>query len=365
MIKTFLLVFMLVFLSGCSDEKKIRPSGKKINITILTSFSKMDKKYGSQSLLGIEKANDLKRYLSNGDEIVLHVEDIKSLNSSDIKNSKILITSAGSNKLINLKAKLQKIHIPIIATSATNNEITSLSDNMIQICMSNNTEALVAAHFAKDEKFIDNVGIVYKKTNRYSLQLAENFKNIYTKLGGHVKFFDDISDNRGFMKFKHKDKKDIKLLFSVVNAKQNIKIINLIKKQNKKIIILSTDDLLADALKNEKSNIKLFNGIFVIEHYAHKNYKKKNRRELASYLKKHNSGESSYSFLAYDAYQLLYNVLNNCVYYDNQCINTNLKNSGTIAGIAGNFSIINSKAKRAVYIDKIEDAKLIKEIVIY
>ena len=373
MIKIFLIVFISIFFSSCSNETKIIPSGKKIHIAILAPLSGENKRYGTQSMLGINAANNMKKYLSNGDEISLHVEDTKAdkqtfINAiTDVNKSenKIIVSFEGSNSLLKVKEELKSIKTPIIATLATNNDITSLSENMIQICMNNDAQALVAAHFTKDEKFIDNVGIVYDKTNKYSLELAQEFKNIYTKLGGKVEFFNDVSNFIGYSKFKNIDKSKIKLLYSVVGAKKDVKIIRLLKKQNINVDILSTDGLLNNALESQRDNLKLFNGMYVVEHYAHKKYKSKKHKKLKKYLKKYNLQESSYAYLAYDAYQLLYYALDNCVEYDKECISAIMKNSDVIKGISGNFSIIDSKAQREIYVDKIVDAKLIKEIVIY
>ena len=373
MIKVFILVLIAIFFTACSNDDKIIPSGKKINISILAPLSGDNKRYGRQSLLGMTKANDMKRYLHNGDEIALHVADtktikkffVKALNSANENKNKVIVTFEGSNNLIEVKDELKQVKIPIIATLATNNEITSLSDNMIQICMDNDMEALVAAHFTKDEKLMHSVGIVYDKTNKYSSELAHEFKILYTRLGGKVKFYDDVSTSSGFKKFKHRNKNNIDLLFSVANAKDSVQVITLIKKQNEKIEILSTDGLLNNALENERDNLELFNGIYVVENYAHTNPHTYEHKALKKYLLKYDLEESSYAYLAYDAYQLLYYALDICVDYNEQCISAAMKNSDVIEGIKGNFSIINSKAKREVYVDKIMDSKLIKEIVIY
>jgi ABC-type branched-subunit amino acid transport system substrate-binding protein len=231
--------------------------------------------------------------------------------------------------------------------------------------MSNDMQALVAAHFIKDEKLIYSVGVVYDKSDKYSYELAHKFKSLYTKLSGKIKFFDDISTNIGFKRFKDRDKNNIELLFSVADAKQSAKVISLLKKQNPNIKILSTDGLLDNALENERDNLDIFNGIYVVENYAHIEPKTHEHKALKKYLLKYKLEESSYAYLAYDAYQLLYYALDVCVDYDTQCISAAMKNSDIIEGIKGNFSIINSKAKREVYVDKIIDSKLIKEIVIY
>ena len=361
MMKFLLLVFLLNIFTACTNDEKITPSGKKIYIRILASLSGNKQQFAHQSLLGMKTANKMKKYLSNGDEIALHVEDTKTKKESFIKalnkidKSKIIVTFEGSNTLLNLKENLLKVKIPIISTLATNNKITSLNQNMIQVCMDNNTQALVAAHFVKDEKFINHVGIIYDKTNKYSSELAKQFNDVYTSIGGNTNFIYDISTPDDFEKFKAEDKSKINLLYSVVNAQQEVVIVKLLKEQNVQIDILSTDGLFNNALENEKDNIALFDGTYVIEHYSHKKLKNKHYQILQ---------DSSHAFLAYDAYQLIYYALDNCVEYDKECISSILKNSAIVKGISGNFSMVNSKAKREVYVDKIEGTKLVKVIVI-
>jgi ABC-type branched-subunit amino acid transport system substrate-binding protein len=365
---------MLLGLSGCFNDNKIIPSGKKVYVSVLAPLSGDNKRYGRQSLLGLKIANKMKRYLSNGDEIIFDVVDTKSdavhfanmIRSIDTNKTKIAVTFDGSNSLLEVQGELRELDIPVIATLATNDEITMLSKNMVQVCMSNKTEALVAAHYVKDEKFINNVGIVYNKKDKYSFELAKGFREIYYKLGGKIHFFDDLSNKKAFERFEKRDKSKVELIFSVVSAKLNVKLIKHLKEKKQHVEILGGDGLFNNALENEKENINLFNGVYVVEHYAHNdNYKSKNRDIVENHLYKYSLQESSYSFLAYDAYQLLYYAFDNCAEYNSKCLSEIIKNTDVINGIAGNFSIIDSKAKREVYIDKIENSKLMKVIVTY
>jgi ABC-type branched-subunit amino acid transport system substrate-binding protein len=318
-------------------------------------------------------ANKAKPYLKNGDEIVFEVLDTKSnyinaakaLKSFKKKGVKSIVSFEGSTDMINLKDDLSTLDIPLIVTLATNNEITSLSNNISQVCISNDTQSLVAAHYIKDEKLIHNVGIIYDKSNKYSVELSSEFRRYYKKIGGIVRFYFDISKDKDLSKFKKLNKEEVEMIFDVSDALYTSKVLKLLKKENSDIELLSADGLLSNVLENYKDDVKLFNGIYVIEHYAYNTKMNKNRKKLEKSLKKYNLQESSYAFLAYDAYQLLYYALNNCVDYDFACINAVMQDSGIVKGISGNFSIIDAKAKREVYVDKIVDSKLIKEIVTY
>ncbi len=366
--KIFLVLFLTLFFTGCGDSGQTIKSGKTIKIGILAPLTGDSVRLGHQSIIGIEAANKIKKYLKNGDEIVFEIIDTKSniqsakyafkqLVKSDVK---VIFSFMGSTEMVALKSSFNKAKIPIISTLATNNNITSRNGYVAQVCIDNYTQVLVASHYIKDEKFIDNIGVVYDKRSVYSNSLAREFKKEYSFIGGKVDFFIDISDDNGLEEFKKFDKKNIKILFNATDAELTTKIINM---QNNKFEILGADGLYSGALELDKTS--LFKGISVIEHYAHNVDKSKDRKRFEKLLNKENFKESSFAFLAYDGYSLLTYALEHCESYEKKCINKVLHNSKIITGIAGNFSMINAKAKREVYIDKIEDSILKKEIIIY
>jgi hypothetical protein len=82
-------------------------------------------------------------------------------------------------------------------------------------------------------------------------------------------------------------------------------------------------------------------------------------------LEKNGFKESSYAFLSYDSYQLLVSALNSCSEYNKECINAIFKNSEIIYSALDDFSMINSKVKREIYVDKIKDSSLFEDVVIY
>ncbi len=154
------------------------------------------------------------------------------------------------------------------------------------------------------------------------------------------------------------------MLFNTTDAKITTKIINIINKQKNDFYILGTDGLLSGALELPAEDLKLFEGLHVIDHYAHNTKRNKQRKEFEKLLKEGFS-ESSYAFLAYDGYQLLRYALNSCPEYNTTCIKHSLQNSPIIEGISNNFTITNAKVKREVYVDKIKNARLEKEVVVY
>jgi len=373
MIKSMFFLLILILFTSCVKDKKISPSGKVVKIGVLAPLSGDDKRFGKQSLFGIKSANEHKQYLNNGDEIVFEIIDTKTnyiyakkaLESLKNKNIKAVLSFEGSDSMISLSKKLKNFKIPMLVSIATNNEITKLNSYITQVCMSNDSEAIVASHYLKDEKLIHNVGVLYDSTNRYSTQLSKGFIEYFEKLTGTIVFEIDISSNGGLDEFKNVDKKNVEMIFNALDARLSYDILKILKKQNDSIEILGTDGLFSDILEYYKDDVSFFDGISVIEHYTNEEDVSEKAEKLKQYLNKYNLKESSFAFLAYDSYELLYYALNTCEDYKPECINTMLQNSDVIEGIHGNFNIIDAKSKREIYVNKIQNEKLVKEIVTY
>jgi len=368
---TLAFILLALIFQACTPEKKIRPSGNVITIGILAPLSRANRKYGYQSLLGIEFANRHKTYLRNGDKVVFEIQDTKSspegtqeaLQTLVDKNVTAIISFVGSGNMIALKNMLQKIKIPMIVTLATNDEISKINNSIAQICMSNQREALVAAHYIKDEKFINSVGILYYSDNAYSLSLATQFQKYYKKIRGKDTFFLDFSQKEALKKLENENMKDVRIIFSVLSSKDTAKVLKVLRRKG--VPLLLSDGTFSSAKESVKDDLHYFNGAYIIEHYASNMRGNRDYKKLQKLLATEHLEDSSYAFLAYDAYELLYYALQNCPKHEQKCINALFQNSDTIEGIAGNFSMQNAKVKRKIYIDKIENLRLKRAIVTY
>lgn len=374
MIKTiFIFIAFIVFFTGCNQEKNIQKSSKIVKIGVIAPLSGKDKELGYQSLHGIQAAQKMQRYLNNGDEIVFEIVDTKSdLNSSKEailsllkKDIKAIISFMPSDSTVYTKELINKSKIPLVATIASDNLITSENGYISQVCMDNKNKIIVAAHFIRDEKLIENIGVVYDGDSYYSSSLATEFRDYMLTLEGNIDFFIDVSSADGIFKLENLKQNDTKMVFNVSNYLHSSKILDIFKKKNLKFKVVSTDGILSSAKKIIPKKIDLFEGLYLVEHYAEDVKKTPNKKRLESILKKDLNKDNSYAFLAYDGYQLLKYALNNCTDYDAKCINYIMKNSDTVDGSAGNFSMINSKVQRKIYVDVVKNSKLYKEVVIF
>ena len=371
---TLLLLLFVVFFSSCQQEKPYI-SGKSITIGILAPISAKNSAYAQQSLAGIKAAQTLKPYLKNGDAIRFLVQNSapntqavqKALDAFKKNKAKVVLSFMGSENMVDATTLFKKNDIPIIVTLATNNNITKLAPNITQVCFDNHMQAIVAAHFIKDEKLFNNVGILYNMSNNYSHSLAKEFKHTFKKLDGNILFYTNFKRIDPLKNLDFIKNKKIDILYNVTNAETTIKVLKKLKKEHINIPILSTDGLLSSAYTFKPADLKYFNNMYITEHYAYDVKKSKERKEFEKLLKKKTYQESSYAFLAYDSYALLHKSLSECIdyNYNEQCINNHLQNSGVIKGISGNFTIKNAKAHREMYIDKIEDTHLYKETIVY
>jgi ABC-type branched-subunit amino acid transport system substrate-binding protein len=348
-------------------------SGKTIKVGVLVPISGANKHYAEQSLAGLKAAAKMQTYLKNGDKIEFVIADTKSdvaytrkaLYDLKAQGVKAIISFLGSDETLAIGQPLRQNKIPFLVTLATNDDIPSMNEHIAQVCFDNNMQSLVAAHYIKDEKLVTHIGIIYNRANHYSYALAKEFKRYYKSIGGSIDFYTSIKDKDSVKKILKKKHLEAKVLYNTTSAATTLKILKIIKHSSWDLQVLSGDGLLSSVMALDKTNISRLDGLYVTEHYAHNVLKSKERKHLEKLLQKNGYRESSYAFLAYDSYMLLQNALDKCESYKGECITQEIRNSDVINGASGNFSMINAKARREIYIDKIHNGKLYKEIVTY
>ena len=140
--RNILILVALVFaFSGCEESKKIVPSSKIVNIGVLAPLSGNHKTLGEQGIVGLNAAQEMSKYLLNGDEIVFKIVDTKSSVADSRKafrelvdaNVSALISFMGSGRTLALKNDFNKGKIRLIATLATDDNITSINGSISQI----------------------------------------------------------------------------------------------------------------------------------------------------------------------------------------------------------------------------------------
>ncbi len=363
MMKIITLTFSLLFaFVGCEKSVEITPSSKTVKVGVLAPLSGSHKTLGVPGLIGMKAAMKMGKYIQNGDEIVLKIVDTKStLEGSkkalkELKDAEVvaIFSFMGSGRTLALRNEFKKAKIPIIATLSTDNDVVSSDGYVSQVCMDNQTQVIVASHYVRDDRLVENMGVIYSADSQYYSLLAREFKEYFTKIGGKVDFFIDVSVPSGLAEFKNLKNGDTRMLVSSIKSEIAPQILKIIKKRKFNFKVLGANGSLSDT-----------RGFYLIEHYADDVVKSANREKLESILKKKELKNKGYAFLSYDGYQLLKYALENCEDYSSECINPIIKNSDVIQGVSGNFSMIDAKANREIYINRIEKSGLMKEVVIY
>jgi ABC-type branched-subunit amino acid transport system substrate-binding protein len=372
--KVYLLVLVSVlFLTSCDNTHTIVKNGKTIQIGVLVPLSGKNKRFSQQSLAGLNAAKDMQTYLRDGTAVEFIILDTKSDLSEarkvfyTLKKQKVkaIISLMGSDMMLAMHSVFQENKIPVIVTLATDNKIVNLSDNIAQVCFTNKMQALVAAHYLRDEILLSNAAIIYDRSNHYSYALAKEFKKYYQSIGGKVDYYLSINTPKELNKFKNQKNIGTDTLYITTNVVMTLDIIKIMKQKFPRLKYISGDGLLSSAKALDKVDGSILDGVYVTEHYALNGKKDKKIKDLEKTLHKEGYDESSYAFLAYDGYLLLYSALNQCKDLKTQCINNSLQNSEIIHGSSGNFNIRDGEAQRRIFVDKIQDMKLYKEIVTY
>ena len=275
--KSFLFLATVLLFTSCDYSKPtITPSSKVVKIGVLAPLNGNHRRYGYQSLLGLESANKMQMYLSNGDKIVFEIVDTQGDKNSSISAlSKLpddvvaIFSFVGSSHMLAMDSAIETKKIPVIATIATHSDVAKVQGYTSQVCMSNHMQTMVSSHYLRDEKLIDNIGIVYNKSSTYSSALAKEFAKYFSNIGGKIDFFIDVSSKSVFRELELKKDGMTQMIFNVTNANDSVKILKFLNKISWKIELLGTDGLLSDALGQSSSDIGLFDGVYVVDHYAH------------------------------------------------------------------------------------------------
>lgn len=371
--KQWLMIALALMLVACGGETPIKASGKKVTVGVLAPLSGKYRRMGEQGVSGLKVALKAAPLLNNGDKIELKIIDTKSqlgeaktaLDALAKENVPLIISLLSSNEMIAMKAQFDQHRIPVIATMATDDSIADEGGYITQVCMDNKTQALVAAHFIRDERLYERAGVIYDGKNLYSKNLAERFKQHFRKLGGNIEFFTNISSKKELRQLKRHNHRPIEVLFTTVNAMETSKFIQERKKNELNFDIVGTDGLLSDALTLKPEELEGFEGVFVIEHFALDKKESAQEKRLNKALEAEGYPSSSYAFLGYDTFALARYGMENCHEYNTQCMKAILQNSEVIDGAVSHFSMLDAKAKREVYVGVIKDAQLMKEVVVY
>lgn len=80
----------------------------------------------------------------------------------------------------------QQNKIPMISPASTNPEVTAIGDYIFRVCFIDPFQATVMSKFALNSLKVNKVALLIDVKNAYSTGLAENFKRVFTGMGGQI-----------------------------------------------------------------------------------------------------------------------------------------------------------------------------------
>lgn len=325
-------------------------SAKEIKVGAVMPMTGPIAAYGQAAFLGAELANKLQPKLKNGDTVKLVLLDNKgdkvdtaTATTRLISSDKVVailgaLTSSNTAQVISIAEKKK---IPVIASVATNDKLTTKRKYANRVCFTDSFQGEVVANYANQEGYKTAV-VIKDQAQVYSLGLAKAFKRAFKKNGG--KLLKEISITSGDKDFKA--------------------VVSQIKKLNPDFIFIPTYHPEASMIARQAKQLGLekpmfsgdgvanqtfidlggdsVNGYMYTDFFDYTNPPSQTSKDFVAFHKK-DTGKAevnSFTALAADTYNILVDAMNRCENpTDSVCINKELKKTKNFDGVSGTISL--------------------------
>lgn len=248
----------------------------------------------------------------------------------------------------------QQNKIPMVTPASTNPEVTAIGDYIFRVCFIDPFQATVMSKFAIQTMKVGRVALLIDQRNAYSTGLAENFKKIFTEMGGEI-----IEEQ----KYSNGDK-DFKAQLTTIKYKNPEAIfipgyytdVGLIAIQAREIglnvPLFGGDGWESEKLTEGKAKDAL-EGSFFSTHISTEDPNPAIQNFIKKYREKYKMEPDCYSFLGYDASMLLFDAIKRAGSTDGEKIRNELAKTKNFTGVTGNISINESRnaVKPAVVVE--------------
>jgi branched-chain amino acid transport system substrate-binding protein len=234
----------------------------------------------------------------------------------------------------------QKNKIPMITPASTNPEVTLIGDYIFRVCFIDPFQATVMSKFALNTMKVKKVALLIDQKNAYSTGLAENFKNVFTGMGGEIV---------GEQKYQAGEK-DFKGQLTALKATNPEAVfipgyytdVGLIAIQAREIgltvPLFGGDGWESDRLTEGKAANAL-EGCFFSTHVSSEDPNPKVQEFIKKYRDKYKSEPDAMAFLSYDAGILLFDAIKRANSTDGEQIKNQLAKTVNFQGVTGNITI--------------------------
>ena len=373
----WIVLSVMLFLTGCEETKKIRPSGKVITVGVIAPLSGESKTIGLKALEGLQAAQSIHPLTAKGDRIKLIVRDNKSyegkaaalvseLAEEQKVNAIIILTT--SDSVLTMTYVINRLNIPTVVAIASHETITEKSSYISRVCMSNAEQGRIAAYFAHDELLFEKAAVFYNAGSAYSNSLARFFQKEFENTGGEVvgKITSDLIDSNFKRELLTLQQKGVELLYTSVKGAKAIRLLQLREKLDWDVTIIGSDGLLNSLQEHGLEEMGLAEGVFVTENYADDAMLTIEEKRLNHYMDAKQIDLNTHSYLAYESYLLLLEALSECT--DN-CgsdeLNARLRNQKSFSGIDGRISVKEGEVQRPIYINRIHKGRMSMLLKVY
>ena len=346
-------------------------SAKEISIGAVMPMSGPLAAYGQVTNLGVELAHKQQPTLKNGDTIKIVLLDNKgdkvetaTATTRLISSDKVVailgaLTSTNTAQAI---AIADKKEIPVIASVATNDQLTAKREFANRVCFTDSFQGEVVANFAKAQGYKTAVVIV-DQAQVYSLGLSKAFESAFKKNGGEiVKKIKVTSGDKDFKAVVSQIKEtNPDFMFLPLYHPEA----SMIARQSKQLG-LEKPMFSGDGVANQ-TFIDLggdsVNGYMFTDFFDSTNPPSQTSADFVAFHEKEtgNKEMNSFTALGADTYNVLIDAMNRCEDPTNSvCINKEIKKTTGFDGVSGKISIDSEgNATRSAVIKEIKDGKAV------
>lgn len=341
-----LIFSMGIFLTSCSKS-----GSDEILIGEYESLTGSEATFGQSShnglVLAVEEVNNTGGLL--GKKVKLITEDNQGKPSETqtvvqklINRDKVvaIIGEVASSRSKAGAPICQAAKIPMITPASTNPEVTSIGDYIFRVCFIDPFQATVMSKFAINSMKVTKIAILIDQKNAYSTGLADNFKQVFTGMGGEI-----VEEQ----KYSAGDK-DFKAQLTSIKAKNPQAIfipgyytdVNLISIQAREIgltcPLFGSDGWESEKLTEGKAKDAL-EGSFFSTHVSADDPSPKIQDFIKKFKAKYNKEPDAMSFLAYDAGMILFDAIKKANSTEGEKIKNELAKTKDFPGVTGIITI--------------------------
>lgn len=255
----------------------------------------------------------------------------------------------------------QAAKIPMITPASTNPEVTTIGDYIFRVCFIDPFQATVMSKFAINSMKVKKVAILIDQKNAYSTGLADNFKQVFTSMGGEI-----IEEQ----KYTAGDK-DFKAQLTSIKAKNPEAIfipgyytdVNLISIQAREIgltcPLFGSDGWESEKLTEGKAKDAL-EGSFFSTHVSADDPSPNIQNFIKKYQEKYKSKPDAMAFLSYDAGMILFDAIKKANSTEGEKIKNELAKTKDYPGVTGIITINEQRnAVKPAVVMEIKDGKFV------